>query len=280
MPAGQPAEGATIRAVTDTPPPPRFAAYIAGMDELAARTERLCAGQPTQDRVRAALLEAEEVADETGGWGMPPVLFFLRRENSTSEVEVEPLMVLSRLIAFASDRPSVALERLADRSEWVRHQVQLPEEQLHSYLRGLDAHEAEWFDHVRRQPVEDLLAFDIQPGWTFHGLGLICENWFAQVPDDPDAATIFYDMARKGMLRRRPDSVLTRRIDYVGRDGWMWEVSRFRPTGDITIPRYCVVRNHDSSAPIFGTVPHALSRMCNAFASNPVPIVPPVEPPR
>lgn len=271
-----------MRTVTDTPPPSAFASYTAGMDKLATHTEQLCTLQPGQDRVRTALLDAEQRIHHGFDWGeAPPLLFFLRRQDTTSEVKFEPLSLLSRWFVETPAPPSAVLERLADVCEWVRQQAQLPEDQTdRPYLDSLSPDATECFDQIRQQPDADLFSFDIEPGWTFQGLGLISETWFAPVPRDPDAAAVFRDMARKGMLHQRSDSVLTRQTDYVARDGWVWKISRFCHTGDIDIPTYCVARTHDTNSPLIsGTVPNALSRLCNALASNQVPTLPQAQPP-
>ncbi|EWM19675.1 hypothetical protein KUTG_09979 [Kutzneria sp. 744] len=49
---------------------------------------------------------------------------------------------------------------------------------------------------------------------------------------------------------------------------------RARRTPTIALPRHCIVFHRDNDYRVIGGVPHALTRICNAIASNPVPIVP------
>jgi len=63
-----------------------------------------------------------------------------------------------------------------------------------------------------------------------------------------------------------------RDLVYAARDGWVWRVTRYRQPPEGVPTRSCVATNPENDLHIAGTVPNAMTRMCNAIASNPVPV--------
>ncbi len=241
--------------------------YAETMDALAAETQRLCDDQPEQQAVRTTLLRAEKHIHRAG-WDQPPQVFHLQRHIKTGRMRYIEFEKFSRMIIDMPGLPSEVLGKLAGVVEFIRQQAQAPTGELHPALQQLPDAFRDPLSRARRGPDGDLFGGETS-SWRFHGVGFAWESWMILSPDENDRAT-----ARQGALHTHPQRIETRQLSYSARDGWNWEVRRLRRTDTIAVPRHCTATNHDSNLRVLGGVPHALTRMCNAIASNTVPVMP------
>lgn len=232
-------------------------------DAIAARTQQFCADQPPQQEIRTTLLRAEKQIHQNG-WDAPPEMFFLQQNTKTMRVRYTKLDTLSHLLVTLPGRSPDALQMIAEFTERLRAQAMASSasplaETVPPALRHL----------AFARPDQDLFK-GVGPNWRFHGIGFAHEAWLRlrATPED-------MELIKQHRLYTHPERIEIRQIYYTGRDGWNWQVLRLRRTPTkIVVPRYCVVLNNDNAPQIAGTVPHYLSRLCNAIVSNPVPITP------
>lgn len=215
------------------------------LDEL---TERMCRESPRNAALRAILLHHEAAAHESGWDGdwAAPVLSTLVSEpyhlGLGLGVHVNTADV-RRWLAQSRDL-SEALGTLADIYEKVRAEG--------------DGDEGPPADD------EDMLTGPL-PGWKIVGYALGWELWEVHAPRDE----IPVEMARAKRLYTHPDRIEVRRMMIYTRDGVLWSCRRAR--GEEPTVRAYPAEYFDLQR---GGVPNALSRMLNAVAGEPVPIVP------
>lgn len=239
--------------------------YIEMMDAAAAETQQLCDAQPEQQAVRTALLRAEKTIHQAG-WDAPPELFLLYRHTKTGRVRYDRHDVFTRIIINAPMRSADVLDGIALAVEFVRAQAMGSARSpvvddappfIRQYLR-----------RARMNPRGDLFGGgDLR--WRFFGIGFVSEAWIVLNMDDTTQ-----EAARSHTIYRHPNRIEMRQLYLAARDGWNWEVRRLRRTSTIAVPRHCIATNHDSNTRVVGSIPHALTRMCNAIASNSVPVMP------
>lgn len=244
--------------------------FIEKMDAESARTQKLCTDQPDQAQVRTALLRAEkQIHQEADGWDAPPKVFFLQQNTKSGRIRYTEFEKFSAMLVDQPGRPPQILEKLAQVAEFIRAQAQASADELDPRVRDMPPEFRTMMDSARRQPDADL--FDVSGAhWRFHGVGLATEAWLVLKPD-----SLTNIMAENHQLHAHPERIEIREVYYAARDGWMWEVMRLRRTPTIAVPRHCIVLHHDNDYRVVGTVPDALTRMCNAIASNPVRVAPP-----
>jgi hypothetical protein len=259
----------------NTPNPTRpqtLSHYIELRDAAAARTQKLCTDQPQQAAVRTALLRAEKQVHQEHGWDGPPKVFFLQQHAKTGRIRYTEFEKFSLMLVALPGRPTDILAKLASVTEFTRAQAHVAEDELDPLMRDLPPEFHAMMERARRNPDADL--FDCSgEHWHFHGVGVIIEAWMVLDPS-PETQT----MAHNRQLHTHPERIEIRELYYAARDGWMWDLTRLRRTPTIAVPRHCVVLHHDNDHRVVGTVPHALTRMCNAISSNPVRIAPATHP--
>lgn len=239
------------------------------MDAAAARTQRLCSDQPLQAEVRRVLLSAEKTLHEDG-WDRPPKIFHLQLNDRTGRVRFTEFEKFSRLlIGFPNLRPPDALGVLTRVTEYIRAQVQAPAAGLDDVIRDLPPEMRVLFMRARGNPDADLFGGGGRD-WRFLGVGMAFEGWTVIEHDSS-----IEELARNHRLYTHPDRVEMRQIFYVARDGLSWDVQRLRHAPPGHPSRYCVILNQENNLHLAGSIPHMLSRMCNAIASNPVPVTAP-----
>jgi hypothetical protein len=252
------------------PPSPdshHLALYQERIDVAEGRLRRLCAEQPELARVRATLIGLEKSVHITEGWDAAPRLFILCRHEFSGRISHVPAENLTQAIhdwiAHGGISYPKALDLLSVAMERVRHEID-PNSADPGPLEhiGHSPRLTAFLDAMRSVPHADL--FRHGPGQVFHGVGSLMEGWFAPVGPD---------QAERVGLEAVPHRFENRSVFYAARDGFMWEVIRFRRRADgVTLPRHC--RVYDPDDPLGGTITEALSRICNALAGNPVPIRP------
>lgn len=230
-----------------------------------ARTRSLCAGRPDLAAVRIALLDVEKTIHRDG-WDQPPRMFFVRRHERSGRVSSVSFPLLSREIQARLDRgerPATALAVVAGVTEYMR-----------AVVDGLaDPEPADVPVDLRallgRRPGDDL--FDCGAGHRFFGIGFATEAW-TTASEGVEASRVNREMAMQGRLDEHPDRIEVRVVYLYPRDGWAWQVTRLRGTRTAAFPRACIAHEPDSEVHVTGRIPEALSRICNAIASDAVPI--------
>jgi len=249
-----------------------LAGYAERIDAQAARTRALCTDQPQQQEVRAALLRAEKEIHQHG-WDRPPTVFFLQQNIRTGRIRYTEFKRFTRLLVEVPGRHPDVLDLLADIAEILRGQAHRPDAELDLAVQQLPPAFRDMVAKFRADPTADL--FDVSDRhWRFHGVGMVFEGWMVLNVDDATE-----ELARHHKLHSHPERIEVREVHYAARDGWFWELTRLRRTPTIALPRHCVALHRDNDDySVTGGIPHSLTRLCNAIASNPVPIVSPTRP--
>lgn len=251
------------------PGPPTAAEYLDLIDTWNAETQRLCTEQPEQAGVRHALLAAEKRCHDKG-WDGPPDVFYLARHPRTGKVRYRRFDKWSTMLVDLAARPRDVLAVLAEVAEMTRAAVS-----HHVYPGDLDGPvgvvAAALLDSFSRgaDPDGDLFtgSHDI-----FHGIGFTTEAWLVMGGNSLADRKYIDALAQSRQLHSHPDRREIRSVLYAARDGYFWDVQRFRRVPDLALPRFVRVRTQDDEGPTAGSVPRSLTRMCNAIASNPVPL--------
>lgn len=244
------------------------------MDAQDAAARRLCAEQPSQSHVRKALRDAEKQVHVEEGWDAPLRVFSLEQHTRNHRINYVPQPQVTGLVRDISEqrdiRPPEVLEMLADAVEHARAQVdgvapstmpQPADPVLFEFVRTKML--------SRRIPGGDLVA--TQPSYRFHGIGLLMEGWFTTADEDTDLPTLM-EAGRQHKIYTLPKRLEVRQIHYSARDGFCWEVMRFRRVPNVALPRFCMAHDPESNFRFDGGIPESMSRMCNAICSTPVPI--------
>lgn len=105
-----------------------------------------------------------------------------------------------------------------------------------------------------------------RPGWRFYGYGFRCESWMVS---DIAAGSLASELSAEHRLHEHPDRVETRDVWFIGRDGLVWWASRHRGEQPTVYAQWPEADNQ-----ICGGVANGLSRITNAVAGNPVPVLP------
>jgi hypothetical protein len=223
--------------------PPSAAEYLAIIDTWNAETQRLCSEQPEQAAVRQALLHAEKRTHERG-WDGPPEVFTLGRHRG--KVHYSRQDEFTSMVRDLPQRPPATLEAIAAIMEAARTEA------------------------TQGGMTDDLITN--RQGAVFQGIGFMFEGWMVLGTDSVAANKYTDALAKEHLLKTHPDRREVRIVSYAARDGYVWDVQRFRRQPDLALPRYTRVLTQDDDDPTAGSVPRSLTRMCNAIASNPVPL--------
>lgn len=242
------------------------------MDARVGQAEQIYQVHPELRGTAAALLRLERRMHHLmDGWEMAPNLFYLHRHMRTGRLTAEHSSVFTSMLHHHCRRgypPATALAMVAmvvERSRACHHArvtgVADPD------LPPLPSEATSVLDNLAGAltPDGDMIGCDV--GYRLDGIG------FATIAYMAIANSGAMDAARAGHLHDHPNRVEMRQVCYMARDGWSFEVSRVHTDGTIEMPRYCIPTNPDDTD-VFGTVPQAVSRLCNALVSNPVPIRP------
>lgn len=245
--------------------------FLDHITEQNVRTEGLCAQHPEMAAVRDLLLATEKDVHVGEGWDSRPRLFLLRRHDHSGRLSTMPLPALNKLMREHDGRPPEALEYFARMFESVRSVVDGDSPNaLVGGIRGGDGQDFfQLFRMVRGRRGEDLLSCG--SGQTFLGVGFLMEGWMASPAPGEDPAFL-RKAAAQHQIHARADRMEMRQIHYSGRDGVTWDVMRVRAVDGFTFPRMVIAHTEDDRWAT-GGVPESVSRMCNAIASNPVPII-------
>ena len=240
------------------------------MDARAAAAERNYQVYPELSGTAAALLRMERLMHKDG-WEMAPHLFFLRRHMRSGRVDgrvsTRLTSVLHHHCALGAP-PAQALTAVAEICQYGRDYVDHHVGGMdNTDLPPLSPSSATLLDNLLRALPSDGDMLDCGTGHRFDGVGFATIAYATAA--NPDAM----NAARVGLLHAHPDRVEVRQICYMARDGWSFEVVRARSDGEVRMPRYCIPANPDDTD-VVGTVPQAVSRLCNALVGNPVPIRP------
>jgi hypothetical protein len=243
-------------------------------DSAEARTRLLCQQQPEQTQVRKVLLALEKDVHLNEGWDAPVRVFVLLRNRHSRRVSALVLRALSDAIMAAPTHKPRALDAFADVAVWLR--------QLRD---GGDVDAAPPNADFFREAIASIAPmrdtgdlFDFGLGQEFHGFGFLMEAWMTNLqfdPDDPEEVALAVraaELMKSGELSTHPMSIEVRQIEYSARDGWSWAVMRPRRTATIAVPRACYVHTDEDDFRFSGTVIEATTRICNALASNTVPV--------
>lgn len=240
------------------------------MDARAEQAEQAYQVHPELRGTAATLLRLERHMHRAmGGWEMAPHLFFLRRHMRSGRLVAEHSSAFTAMLhhhCMQGDPPAVALAMVALVAERSRaHYHARATGVADPDLPALAPEAVAALDKLIRAlpPGGDMIGCDI--GYRFDGVGFATIAYMAVADSDAMHA------ARDGRLHDHPDRTEMRQICYMARDGWSFEVSRVRTRGEVEMPRYCIPTNPDDTD-VTGTVPQAVSRLCNALANNPVPI--------
>lgn len=105
---------------------------------------------------------------------------------------------------------------------------------------------------------------------TLYGWGLLSEVWLGYRKEDwtPERKKAFDQAMDDRKLSKSPERIEARMIYMVGRDGYYWAVMRHRGEAPIAV----VIKPESLKLELQGNIAHALGRMVNAIASNPVPV--------
>lgn len=186
-----------------------------------------------------------------GGWDGPPTLFFLREHIHTRRVQRASFPVLTEMLREQSgaSTPAETLIRLAHVTEVMRDRVDGKNDPTWPEILNVGG-SVPW----RTGREGDLL--DAGPRHRFHGVGFTSAGWMGP----PDG-----------------ERVEAHNAYYAGRDGWAIEVWRIHGNAEVPGARYSIPSTPDGSGAL-GTVPQAMTRLCNAIAANPVPVRPDAQP--
>lgn len=100
--------------------------------------------------------------------------------------------------------------------------------------------------------------------WGFHGFGVRYEGWMVLDDEQHSQARAAMQADVPGTLGTRPDRQEVRRIDFVSRDGTVWEVMRVR--SDVPTVKARKLGEIEAA----GNVLHMLSRMVTAVTGKDV----------
>lgn len=224
---------------------------------LVERTRRECARDPVAAATRQALIKMERDLHR-GGWNVlnTPQVFRVDRHRLQNRVWIEPepdiTAALREQITHHKGHFGRALRERAELAELIRSGGALADGTVLP----------PWPDGDAVVP-ED-------PNRVFYGYGMCAEAWFADSTENKADEKALDAFARDHALDKYPGSVDARSVYLVCRDGRKWDCGRVRGAA----PRvYCWTSPDEKGAHV-GLVFHALSRLTNAVADNPVFIVP------
>lgn len=215
----------------------------------------LAGSDPLADNLRTRLIKIEQQGHRAG-WDShlaKPMLFSISTYPGTTSVQHHWHDYLDTVLHTFHERTgdgSGALIRMAEIFEGLTHP--------HPDDGFADARAV--FNEIRKDA-------NRARSWRFHGFGIRYEAWkVGATPDDRDE---LIHAARNKRLNEHPQRRETRFVYFTGRDGLTWIVNRergYQPAVYLQRP--------EARSGHFGAIPHALSRITNVLADNPVPITP------
>lgn len=221
------------------------------------RTRRECAGDPVAAATRSALIKFERDLHR-GGWNTlrTPLMFSVDRHRSHNRVWIEAerdaTASLGQQLALQGGHVGRALCERAELAEIVRSGGALPNGVM-----------------VPPWPDGDAVVPD-DPSRIFYGYGVCTEDWFATSGENRADRKALNAFARDHSLHTHPNAVDARSVHLACRDGRNWFCGRVRGAAPFVYSWTSLDEDGEHAGLIF----HALSRMTNAVADNPVLIVP------
>lgn len=235
--------------------------------------------------MRRALLALEKDVHVNEGWDAPPRVFVLVRNQHSGRVSTVVLQQLSAAILAPDEPPPRVLDALVPVAEWVRevrNWYDIAQDDGAPHLAPPEPPRNARYFHEAFRSIAPTRAegdlFDFGIGQEFHGFGFLLETWWTSIkadldnPEERAVAAEAADLAAKRELYKHPMRIETRQIEYSGRDGLSWSLQRPRRTAGIAVPRACYVHTNEDDFRLSGTIIEATTRICNAIASNPVPV--------
>jgi hypothetical protein len=203
------------------------------------------------DAIRTQLLLLETEGHDAG-WDGPlagPRLFEMCHHPDRPAVATRwagPLQAALEQCCDALDGDvGAALLRIADVGEIAS-----------KFRRGGDYSRGAHVLHDLYQPPQGM------PDAQFHGWGLRSESWMLR-----SGAADFDETSYAHKIHEHAERVEARTVWYVGRDGWLWMVNRIRGAE----PQVVAIAPESTKISASGNLVHALARLTQAVASNPVP---------
>lgn len=249
--------------------------FVTFMDSADAASRRLCAEQPDQAAVRSALLALEKDVHRHQGWDSDPQIFQMLRDRWSGEPTLSRWPFATGLIARENARgveTAEVLENLASVLEDVRAKID-GRDPVDSDAVGRADLSPEDYRRVlgigRGAAGADLAG---TPESRFHGVGLVAECWAALGIGEQEGREIA-GLSERRMVNLHPHRMEVRQVMFSARDGYVWQVWRIRNTPGMALSRYCTALRAEDDLHVNGAITESLTRICNAIANNPVPVV-------